>query len=140
MKMRILALLTVVCLAGAAFSATKGQITDIPQALAAAKAQNKLLFLEMGRPKCENCEALHQMIAKRQVQLPDAQFVYAEVNADDRSTFHAFSRKFNVSGPELPYVVVASPDGTLLASHTGAGTAADYQKMLQTAHRSLNKK
>jgi len=140
MKTRFLALLTVVCLAGAALAAPKSKITDIKQALAAAKAQNKLLFLEMGRPNCENCETLHQMIAKNAVSLPDLQYVYADVSADDRATFHAFSRQFNVSGPELPFVVIASPDGVLLASHTGAGSAADYQKMLKTAEKAVKKK
>ena len=139
MKMRFFTLLTVLCLAGATLAAPKTKITDIKKALAAAKAQNKLLFLEMGRPNCENCEVLHKMIAKNEVQIPDSRYVYADVDADDRSTVHAFSRQFNVSGEELPFVVVASPDGTLLASHTGAGTAADYQKMLKTAERALKK-
>ena len=108
-------------------------ITDIKAALAKAKSENKLLFLQIGRVDCENCQALRSMVAKKQVQLPPTKFVYADVNWDDGATKRVFQYKFKVIGSSLPFVVVAAPDGTQLGARSGAGSAAEFEKLIHEA-------
>lgn len=116
------------------------KVTDINAAMAKAKAENKLLFLEFGREACQNCQALRAMIDKKEVSLPDTKFVYADVNCDDPATKQAFRSKFKVIGTTLPFVVVASPEGRQLATHSGAGTAQEYQKLLSSAEKKAGTK
>ncbi len=111
------------------------KLTDISAAMTKAKAEHKLLFLQMGREDCENCQALRAMINKKQVQLPASQFVYADVNCDDAATMKAFRRNFKVIGSTLPFVVVASPEGKQLAAKSGAGTTADFTALIDKARQ-----
>ncbi|MDB6138718.1 MAG: Thioredoxin-related protein [Verrucomicrobiaceae bacterium] len=111
------------------------KITDINAALTKAKTENKLLFLEFGREDCENCQALRAMLAKKQVQLPASQFIYADVNCDDPSTMKVFRQKFKVVGSTLPFVILASPEGKQLVAKTGPGTAADFSALIDKARQ-----
>ncbi len=117
------------------FAGGPAKITDLNAALAKAKAENKLLFLEMGREECENCQALRAMVAKQQVKLPESAFVYADVNIDDPAMRKAFMRKFKVIGSTLPFVVVASPDGRQLGAKAGPATAEDYGTLIEKARQ-----
>ena len=119
----------------AAFAAGPEKLTDISAAMTKAKAEHKLLFLQMGREDCENCQALRAMINKKQVQLPASQFVYADVNCDDAATMKAFRRNFKVIGSTLPFVVVASPEGKQLAAKSGGGTSADFTTLIEKAQQ-----
>ena len=121
----------------AAVAAGPEKITDINAALEKAKAENKLLFLQMGRDSCENCQALRTMVSKKEVQLPVAKFVYADVNCDDSATMRVFARKFKVIGNTLPFVVVAAPDGTQLGARSGYGTAAEFTKLIHDASKKV---
>ncbi len=118
-----------------AFAGGPEKITDINAALTKAKTENKLLFLEFGRVNCENCQALRAMLGKQQVKLPASQFLYADVNCDDPATKGVFRKKFKVIGNTLPFVVVASPDGHQLAAHSGAGTAAQFNELIEQARQ-----
>ena len=111
------------------------KITDINAALTKAKTENKLLFLEFGREDCENCQALRAMLAKKDVKLPAAQFLYADVNCDDPATMKVFRRNFKVIGSTLPFVVVVSSDGHQLAAKTGPATAKDYSDLIEKARQ-----
>lgn len=117
----------------AAVAAGPEKITDMKAALAKAKTENKLLFLQIGRADCENCEALRTLVAKKKVELPVAKFVYADVNWDDGATKRVFQYKFKVIGSTLPFVVVAAPDGTQLAARSGAGSTAEFEKLIHEA-------
>lgn len=108
-------------------------VTDLTAALAKAKAENKMLFVQMGRENCGNCQALKAMIKSNQVKLSDAKFVYADVNCDDPATNKLFSSKFNVEGNVLPFVAIAAPDGTKLAGRSGYGTAKEFEALIHQA-------
>lgn len=118
-----------------AFAGGPAKITNLDAALAKAKAENKLLFLEMGREDCENCQALREMVAKQKVKLPESAFVYADVNIDDPAMRKAFVRKFKVIGNILPFVVVAGPDGRQLGARAGSGTAEEYGALIEKARQ-----
>lgn len=113
------------------------KITDINLALTKAKAENKVLFLQMGRESCENCQALRAMVSKKEVQLPAAKFVYADVNCDDPATMKVFRKKFRVVGSTLPFVVVTAPDGSQIGARSGPGAAADFEKLIHDAAKKL---
>lgn len=108
-------------------------VTDLTAALAKAKAENKMLFVQMGRENCGNCQALKAMIKSNQVKLPEAKFVYADVNCDDPATDQLFSSKFKVQGSTLPFVAIAAPDGTKLAGRSGYGTAKEFESLIREA-------
>ncbi len=107
--------------------------TSLKAALDKAKSENKLLFVQMGREECGNCQALKGYIQKRSLRLPESQFVWADIPCDDAPTNKLFRETFKVEGRTLPFVVIASPDGTQLASHSGYGTVEEYESLLKEA-------
>jgi thioredoxin-related protein len=109
------------------------KITDLKAALKTAQSEGKMLFVQLGREACGNCQALKGMIAKREVQLAASKYVYADVNCDDAKTIDLFTKHFQVEGTTLPFVVVAAPDGTQLAARSGYGSAKDYTGLLREA-------
>ncbi|MDB6116223.1 MAG: Thioredoxin-related protein [Verrucomicrobiaceae bacterium] len=132
----MLAPVAALCLASlTTIAAGPEKLTDIGAAMTRAKTEHKLLFLQMGREDCENCQALRAMINKKQVQLPASQFVYADVNCDDPATMKVFRRNFKVIGSTLPFVVVASPEGKQLAAKSGSGTTADFTTLINKARQ-----
>ena len=122
-----------------ALAAGPAKVTDINEALAKAKSENKMVFLQYGREACGNCQALKAMIKAGKVHLSTSKFVYADVNCDDPATSAAFRGKFKVTGSTLPFVVVAGPDGTQLAARTGYGTDAEFNKLIQDAGKAAKK-
>jgi thioredoxin-related protein len=125
--------------AAAAFAGGPDAVTDVNAALEKAKTENKMLFLQYGRENCGNCQVLKGYIKGNDVRLSNSKFVYADVNCDDSATSQAFRAKFKVEGTTLPFVVVASPDGTQLASRTGYGTARDYENLIRDAQKAMKK-
>jgi thioredoxin-like negative regulator of GroEL len=125
--------------ATAAFAGGPAKITDLKSALETAQGQGKMLFVQMGREVCSNCQALKGMIAKGEVRLSASKFVYADVNCDDAKTNALFSKQFKVEGSTLPFVVVTAPDGTQLAARTGYGSADDYAGLLRDAQKAAKK-
>lgn len=136
MKTFIAALALLVALP--AFAGQK-PLTDLNAALAKAKAENKMLFVQMGRETCGNCQALKAMIKSNQVKLPESKFVYADVNCDDRATDELFTSKFNVKGNMLPFVAIAAPDGTKLAGRSGYGSAKEFDALIHEANKQAKK-
>lgn len=122
-----------------ALAAGPEKVTDINEALAKAKSENKMVFLQYGREACGNCQALKAMIKAGKVHLSTSKFVYADVNCDDPATSAAFREKFKVSGSTLPFVVVAGADGTQLAARSGYGTDAQFNKLIQDAGKAAKK-
>ena len=123
-----------------AFAAGPPKVTDLTEALSKAKAENKMLFVQFGREACGNCQALKGYVKERDLRLPEAKFVYADVNCDDAKTSSLFRGKFKVEGGTLPFVVVAAADGTQLAARSGYGTVRDYEELLRDASKAAKKK
>lgn len=123
----------------AAVAGTPKAVTDLPTALEKAKAEGKMLFVQMGREACSNCQALKAMIKSNQVKLADSKYVYADVNCDDPATNKLFSSKFDVKGNMLPFVAIASADGTKLAGRSGYGTAKDFEELIREAGKQAKK-
>lgn len=132
-------LLALVCLSLPAFAGGPAPITDFNAALEKAKTDNKLLFMQEGREACGNCQALRAMIKKGDVRLSPSKFVYADVNCDDPKTDQLFGAKFKVSGNTLPFVVIAAPDGTQLASHGGYGSEKEFEALIKKAESAWKK-
>jgi thioredoxin-related protein len=139
MKTRLLTALLAVFASFTILAAGPAKITDINEALAKAKAENKMLFLQYGREACSNCQALRAIVASHKLQLSPSKFVYADVNCDDSETSKVFRQKFKVSGSTLPFVVVVAPDGTQLAGRTGYGDVPEFTKLIHDAQKSLKK-
>ena len=137
-KSLLIPLIAAAAICGVTFAATP-KVTDVTEALAKAQSENKLLFLQYGREACSNCQALKAMVKSGKVRLSAQKFVYADVNCDDEATKKAFGQKFKVSGNTLPFVVVAAPDGTQLAAHSGYGTDAEFNKLIKDAEKALKK-
>jgi hypothetical protein len=128
--------------AGLAASVWAGRlepVKDLEKALRMAKEQNKLLFIQYGREKCGNCQALKGMIKEGSVRLRDSKFVYADVDCDDDATSKVFAKHFKVEGRTLPFVVIAGPDSKQLAARTGYGEAQAFEDMIRDAEKKLPK-
>ncbi|MCX7006776.1 MAG: thioredoxin family protein, partial [Kiritimatiellaeota bacterium] len=108
-------------------------VTDLDKALEQAKTEKKLLFIQYGREKCGNCQALRGYVAKNEVKLPKDKYVYVDLNCDDRATSAAFGKNFKVEGNTLPFVVIADAEGKQLAGRSGFGSPAEYKKFLSQA-------
>lgn len=134
----LLASLLVLC-AATAFAGPPAGITSLKAAIKAARTQGKFLFVQLGRENCGNCQQLKGMITKNELPLSDTRYVYADVDFDDLSTFDLFNRHFKADGEYLPFVVIAAPDGTQLAAHTGSGTLKDYKHLISDAEKAAAK-
>jgi thioredoxin-like negative regulator of GroEL len=108
-------------------------VTDLDQALEQAKTGKKMLFIQYGREKCGNCQALKGYIAKNAVRLDKDKFIYVDLNCDDQAASAAFGKRFKVSGNTLPFVVIADAEGKQLAGRTGFGQPAEYKKFISQA-------
>ena len=108
-------------------------VTDLDKALEQAKTEKKLLFIQFGREKCGNCQALRSYVAKNEIKLSKDRFVYVDLNCDDAATSGAFRKLYKVEGSMLPFFVVADPAGKQLAGRSGFGSPAEYKKFLQQA-------
>ena len=139
MKTRLVTSLLAVLASFTVFAACPAKLTDINEALAKAKSENKMLFLQYGRDACGNCQALRTLVASHKLQLSPSKFVYADVNCDDAATSKVFREKFKVSGTTLPFVVVVSPEGEQLAGRTGYGDIAEFSKLLRDAQKAARK-
>ena len=135
----LLASALLILVANFALAGGPAKITDINEALTKAKTESKMVFLQYGREACGNCQALKALIKSGKVHLSPSKFVYADVNCDDPATSKAFSEKFKVTGTTLPFVVVASSDGTQLAARSGYGTDAQFNKLIQDAGKAAKK-
>jgi thioredoxin-related protein len=140
MKTRFLAAFLTLCAAlSLSHAEDRDKLTDINAGLAQAKTENKLVFIQYGREKCGNCQALKGYIKSRSVRLSESKYVYVDANCDDSATSGVFRSKFKVEGSTLPFVVVASADGTQLAARTGYGTPDEYEDLLKEAQKAVKK-
>jgi len=115
-------------------------VNDLDAALAKAKAEHKMLFVQYGREACGNCQALKKMISEKDVKLAESKFVYADVNCDDDATRKSFRAKFKVEGKTLPFVVIADAGGTQLAARSGYGSAEQFDDLIKAAQKEAKKR
>ena len=106
---------------------------DLDKSMAAASKQGKLLFVQYGRTACGNCQALRGYVSSGKLDLPTNQFVYADVNCDDRKTIQSFGKHFKVEGNMLPFVVIADSNGRQLAARVGFGQPGDFEELIKEA-------
>lgn len=104
-----------------------------------AKKEDKLVFIQLGRETCGNCQALREYIAKGLVHLPKTRFIYTDLNCDDPETNLAFNKLFRVQGNMLPFVVIADSNGRQIASRSGFGTAEEFAKFVHDAEKQAPK-
>ena len=124
------------------FAADAGNLkgpTDLTAAIEQAGKENKAVFILFGRPACGTCSALKRMIERHEVRLNPAAFVIADINCDNPEQSKAFYEHYKVTGKMLPFVVIARADGTLVASRTGYGTAAEFNSFVLKARRDIGK-
>lgn len=114
-------------------------MTDLKTALERAKNGKKLLFIQNGRPKCGNCQAVRDYIMDGQIQLSANKFVYVILNCDDKATNQEFNKRYKVNGHKLPLVVIADPDGNQLAEHSGWALPAVFNKLIHEAESKTGK-
>lgn len=109
--------------------------TDLDSALQKAKAEGKMLFIQYGREKCGNCQALKALISKNILKLSARKFVYVDLDCDDPKIRKAFNKLYTVRGSTLPFVVIADSNGKQLVARSGYGDLKDYQDLITEAKR-----
>jgi hypothetical protein len=115
-------------------------VTDLKTAQEQSSKENKLLLVVYGRPACGNCQALHQLIDDKKLKFDDDLFVFADILCDDKAQSPLFRSSYKVNGTTLPFVVIAAPDGSVLASRTGYGTEKEFDDLLKEARKAQKKK
>jgi thiol-disulfide isomerase/thioredoxin len=106
---------------------------DLDKSLAQASKQGKLLFVQYGRTTCGNCQARRNYVSSGKRDLPTNQFVYADINCDDKKPAQSFGKHFKIEGNMLPFVIIVDSNGKQLAAKTGFGNPADYEALIQEA-------
>lgn len=112
-------------------------LTSLEVAIKQAGTEQKALFIMFGREACDNCQSLKTMVDGRQLQLSASSFLIADLNCDDPVQFKAFRQRYAVKGGILPLVVIAKPDGTMVASRSGGGSEKDYNDFIRDAKKEL---
>jgi len=135
MKSKIILFFTILFLLCTSYGFTKTlqKFTSLEVAFIEAKNENKLLFVQYGRPACGNCKNLKNLIKGNKLKLPYNEFVYVDLNCDKEKSKTEFRSKFNVDGRMLPFVVIAAPDGTQLAESTGFQNKSGYNRLIKKA-------
>lgn len=109
-------------------------IHNLQEALAKAKAEDKLLFIQYGREECSNCQKIWDLLGCGDVKLPD-NMLYADVSCDDSDVrlFVESNYSINDAGIYLPYIFIVAPDGSQLDSSSGLYTPEFYRDMIKRA-------
>lgn len=112
---------------------------DLTKALEKAKAENKMLFIQFGREACGNCQHLKKLIKENKLDLNSKEFVYADLNCDDKKTEELFFSKFTGGGSTLPFVVITDPSGKQLGFTSGYADEKAYNDFIEKAKDKLKK-
>jgi len=107
--------------------------TRYAEALAAAKAQGKLVFIELGRLQCSQCKTLVQNIVTRPDIAPVLQQHYIALAADaDDSEDEVIDLAGNLDDAYmLPFVLFADADGRFLGGNSGAINPLYFKRTLE---------
>lgn len=109
-------------------------IHNLEEAVTKAKAENKFVFVQYGRELCSNCQKVWDLLACKDVKLPE-NMLYADVDCDDPDTVQFFTMNFSIDDASiwLPFIVVVAPDGSQLASCSGLHEPQFYRDMIENA-------
>ena len=110
-------------------------ITDLNQALATARTEQKLLFVKYGSRSCRYCRSLDHWMKSQEIKINEAVFIYADINSDHSMRNQLFHERFKVDGSNLPYVIIASPEGKQIAARSGSGSKRNYRNFISDAER-----
>jgi thioredoxin-related protein len=142
---KFLLLLAACCLGLASLPAqskSNGPVTTVDAAIEAAKEKQKLIFISYGREACGNCRNLKKLISERKVRLPDFEWVQADIDCDDPAMRKGFNERYRSAFKDartLPFVVIAKPDGTLVASASGYMDEKAWAKFVRDARYEAKK-
>lgn len=113
-------------------------VTTVEGAIALAKAENKLVFIVLGREACENCQALKKSIRTREFRFSN-KYEWVEVSCDNAEELAAFRKHFKTEGKILPFVAITDGAGNDLAHAGGPLTRQQFEELLESARRAANK-
>jgi hypothetical protein len=108
--------------------------TRLDDALAAARRENKLVFIEMGREACSNCRMLVQSVVPRPAiaALLKQHFVGLAADADDpEEQVLDLAMQHLADATMLPFVMFTDAEGKYLAGGHGAVDPAGFERVLQ---------
>ncbi|NQU11215.1 hypothetical protein HQ590_10520 [bacterium] len=128
------ALAGLTCLAVSA-SAGPAVVTDLEAGLKQAVTEKKLLFVFYGNAACSNCPAVKGWIAGGLVRIFPSDYVVVELDGDDPQARQQFEQRFQVAQAPLPWLVVATADGTQLAARGGDVDPGELNRLLRDALR-----
>ena len=113
---------------------------DYPAALAKAKAENKLLFVDFTGYACSNCKWMKaNMFPKPEIQAALAKLVIAELYTDGIDAVSEQNQKLQESRFQtvaLPFYALIDGDEKTVATFSGVTRdPAEFLKFLETASR-----
>lgn len=102
-------------------------------AQAAARAEKKLVFVELGREACGQCRTLVQAVLPRPDVAPLLQqhFVALAADADECEEEVQALAEHLADAEMLPFVLCSDAEGRFLAGYSGVVTPAKLLEMLQ---------
>ena len=107
-------------------------------ALAAARREGKLVFIEMGRELCGNCRALVQSVVPRPriAELLRKHFVGLAADADDpEPQVLDLGMQHLADATMLPFVLFTDADGNYLGGGHGAVDPGRFEQALEQLTR-----
>jgi thioredoxin-related protein len=108
--------------------------TRFEDALAAARREKKLVFIEMGREACGNCRTLVQSVVPRTAvaDLLKQHFVGLASDADDpEEPVLDLAMQHLADATMLPFVLFTDAEGRYLAGGHGAVDPAGFERTLR---------
>lgn len=109
-------------------------ITTVDEAIELAKKENKMVFIQVGREACGNCQALKKAIKSGQYRLSN-KFIHVELSCDDAKVMGEFRKRFKVDGGTLPFVAITDGEGNDLANGGGFLSKQQFDDLLEKAKK-----
>ena len=103
-------------------------------AVAAARREQKLVFIDMGRELCSQCRTLVQSVVPHPQVAPilQARFVALAADADDTEDEVLALAEHLEDAYMLPFVVFADPSGKFLGGASGATNPLSFRRLLDS--------
>ena len=107
--------------------------TSWSEAILAARAEKKLLFIEFGREQCGNCRALIQGVVPHAEVAPilQQQFVALASDCDDPEDSVSALAEQLPDAMMLPFAIFADAQGRYIAGGEGAQSASGFKALLE---------
>ena len=104
------------------------------EAAAAAKRENKLVFIDMGRELCSQCRTLVQSVIPHPevAAVLQARFVALASDADETEDEVLALAEHLEDAYMLPFVIFADPNGKFLGGTSGATNPLSFRRLLDS--------